>query len=136
MLDTEPAEPTEPIIKATPIAEVPDAPAMALTLSQTKVTPVPQKRSDNGPVVEPQESDSKPGVGTTLTWAALWLATVASALYAIACFIAMFTGHPHHMPLTVGRPPWAGDLVFFIIFGIAAVGFGYETYRLSKQYFR
>lgn len=60
--------------------------------------------------------------------------TLASALYAIACFIAIFTGQPHHMPLTVGRPPWAGDLVFFLIYGAAAVGFGYEAYRLSKQY--
>jgi hypothetical protein len=73
-------------------------------------------------------------VAVTLTWGALWLATVASALYAIACLIAIFTGHPHHMPMTVGRPPWVGDLVFFIIYGAAAIGFGYEAYRLGKHY--
>jgi hypothetical protein len=75
-------------------------------------------------------------MGATFTWGALWFATVASALYAIACFIAIFTGQPHHMPLTVGRPPWAGDLVFFMIYGAAAAGFGYEAYRLSKQLWR
>jgi hypothetical protein len=101
-----------------------------------KVASLSEKQPDDEPVSEGQQSDGKPGVGATLTWGALWLATVASGLYAIACFIAMFTGHPHHMPLTVGRPPWAGDLVFFIFFGAAAAGFGYEAYRLSKQYWR